>query len=111
MPKTLTYSLSDPLKLQTTWLLLLLSLIQNLQCTAHQQCNNLSGSTLMVPEASESLVFCICIVMTVAMSLLSSHGHHNPQVLVLSAFEDCGVVAFLTSCTVVAIVCVPHAFL
>ncbi len=50
------YSLSDPFKLQTTSLLLLLSLIQNLQCTTNQQCNILSGSTLMVPEASQSML-------------------------------------------------------
>jgi hypothetical protein len=65
----------------------------------------------MVPEASQSLVACICIVMTVALSSFSSHGHHNPRVLVLSAFEDCGVVVFFISCVVVAVVCVTHTFL
>jgi hypothetical protein len=50
---------------------------------ANQQCNILSGTTLMVPEASQSHIACICVVKTVAVSSLSSHGHHNPQVLVL----------------------------
>jgi hypothetical protein len=105
------YSLSDPFKLQTTSLLLLLSLIQNPQCTTNQQCNILSGSTLMVPaEASQSLVACICVVMTVAVSSLSSHGHCNPRVLVLSAIKDCGVVVFLINRVIVAVVCVTHTF-
>ena len=109
--KLWVYSLSDPFKLQTTLSLLLLSLIQKPQCTTHQQCNILSGSTLMVPEASQSLVACICIAMTVAVSTLSCHGHHNPRLLVLSASKDCGVVVFLISCVIVAVVRVTHAFL
>jgi hypothetical protein len=110
-PKLWVYSLSDPFKLQSTSLLLLLSLIQKPQCTTHQQCNILPGSTLMVPEASQSLVACICIAMTVAVSTLSCHGHHNPRLLVLSASEDCGVVVFLISRVLVAVVCVTHTFL
>jgi hypothetical protein len=105
------YSLSDAFKLQTTSLLHLLCLIQNPQCTTHQQCNILSCSTLKVPGASQSLVACICIVMTGAVSSFSSHGHHNPWVLVLSAFEDCGIVVFLISHVVVAVVCLTHTFL
>ena len=50
------YSLSDPFQLQTTSSLLLLSLIKNPQCTIHWQCYILFGSTLMVLEASQSLV-------------------------------------------------------
>jgi hypothetical protein len=46
--------------------------------------------------------------MTVAVSSLSSHGHHNPWALVLSAFEDSGVVVFLISRVVVAVICVTH---
>jgi hypothetical protein len=56
-------------------------------------------------------VACICIVMTVAVSSLSKQGHLNPRMLVLSAFEECGVVVFLISFVVVAVVCVPHTFL
>jgi hypothetical protein len=57
---------------------ILLSLIQNPQCTTYQQSNILSDSTLIVPEASQSLF--VCIVMTVAVSSLSSRGHHIPWV-------------------------------
>ena len=76
------YSLSDPFKLQTTLLLLLLSLFQNLQCTTHQQCDILSGSKQMVPEASQSLVACICIVMTLSWT---------PQSLGVGAFSIWGL--------------------
>jgi hypothetical protein len=65
----------------------------------------------MEPEASQSLVACICIVVTVAVSSLSSCGHYNPWVLVLSAYEDCGAVVFLISRAIVAVVCVAHTFL
>jgi hypothetical protein len=92
-------------------LLLLLSLIQKPQCTTRQQCNILFGSTLMVPEAIQSLVACICIAMKVAVSTLSCHGHHNPWLLVVSASKDYGFFVFLISRFLVAVVCVTHTFL
>jgi hypothetical protein len=64
----------------------------------------------MVPEASQSFIACICIVMTVAVSSLSKQGHCNTQRLMLSAFEDCSVVVFLIS-LVVAVLCVTHIIL
>jgi hypothetical protein len=96
--KLWVYSLSDPFKLQTTSSLLLLSLIQKPQCTTRQQCNILFGSTLMVPEAIQSLVACICIAMKVAVSTLSCHGHHNRRLLVVSASKDYGFVQSFPCC-------------
>ena len=63
------------------------------------------------PARSKALILvaCICIVMTVAVSSLFEQGHHNPRILVLLAFEDCGVVFFI-SFVVVAVVCVTHTF-
>ena len=66
------------------------------------------------PDGARSksiLVACICIVMTVAVSSLSKQGHHNPRMLVLSAFEGCGVVVFLISFVVAVVLCVTLTFL
>ena len=48
--KLWAYSLSDQFKLQTTSSLLLLSLIQNPQCTTHQQYNTSLKTTLFVSD-------------------------------------------------------------
>ena len=56
------------------------------------------------------LVACICTIMTVvAVSSSSKQVHCNPQMLVLSAFEDCSIVVFLIS--LVIVVFVTHAIL
>jgi hypothetical protein len=55
------------------------------------------------PDGARSKSIPCCL--TVAVSSLSSHGHHHSRLLVLSAFEDCGVVVFLISCVLVAVVC------
>ena len=71
----------------------------------------ISNAAFFPARSKAILVACICIVMTVAVSSLSEQGHHNPRMLVLLAFEDCGVIVFLISFVVVAVVvCVTHTF-
>ncbi len=49
------------------------------------------------------LIACIFIVMTMALSSFSKQRHRNPHMLLLSAFEDCGVVFFLLISLVIAV--------